>query len=105
MFLFDCNLRAMRGAGSPMAVGNYSSGGDRSKRKVLYHWIHDNWLVGRQSRCCPARITWLMLRCVRSLIVPADPRTQKDCTKLKRRFESHLSGKSCSGGGQEAVLP
>jgi hypothetical protein len=35
VFLFDCNLRAMRGAGSPMAVGNYSSGGDRSERKVF----------------------------------------------------------------------
>jgi hypothetical protein len=34
VFLFDCNKRAMRGTGSPMAVGNYSSGGDRPEQKV-----------------------------------------------------------------------
>jgi hypothetical protein len=34
VFLFDCNLRSVRGTGSPMAVGNFSSGVDRSKQKV-----------------------------------------------------------------------
>ncbi len=35
VFLFDCNLRAVRGTGSPVAISNYSSGGDRSEQKVL----------------------------------------------------------------------
>ncbi len=34
VFLFDCNPQAMRGTGSPMAVGNYSSGGDRSEQSL-----------------------------------------------------------------------
>jgi hypothetical protein len=34
VFLFDWDPQAMGGLGSPMAVGNFSSGGDRSEQKV-----------------------------------------------------------------------
>ncbi len=37
MFLFDWDLQVMRGQSSPMAVGNLSSGGDRSEQKVRQH--------------------------------------------------------------------
>ncbi len=35
MFFFDWDLQAMGGLGSPMAVGNFSSGVDRSEQKVI----------------------------------------------------------------------
>jgi hypothetical protein len=35
VFLFDWDPQAMGGLGSPMAIGSFSSGGDRSEQKLI----------------------------------------------------------------------